>query len=264
MLKGAIHTHSTYSDGEFTLSELREIFTAAGCDFVCLTDHAEFFDCDSLACYIAECRRLSDDRFRFIAGLEYSCERRMHVLGLGMTSLVDTTDPQEVIRHIERSGGVSIIAHPMESAFEWIESFDALPDGIETWNSKYDGRYAPRPSTFALLKGLQEREARLRAFYGQDLHWKNQYRGLFNVVRCATSSREDILNAFKSGDYFATKDNLELPSNGDLPAKLIESFRRKNDRSTQRRLFVKRVKKAMDRLGVRVPAPVKAHLRRIF
>ena len=264
MLKGAIHTHSTYSDGEMTLSELREIFMAAGCAFVCLTDHAEFFDRDTLEAYVAECRRLSDERFRFIAGLEYSCENRCHVLGFGVTSLVTTTDPQEVIRHIERSGGVSVIAHPMESAFEWIESFDALPNGIETWNSKYDGRSGPRPSTFALLKRLQQREPYMRAFYGQDLHWKNQYRGLFNMVGCQSPSREGILNAFKSGDYFAIKDELELPSSGDLPLKLIESFRRKNDRSVHRRQLIKRVKKAMDRLGLKVPAPLKAQLRRIF
>lgn len=264
MLKGAIHTHSTYSDGEFTLSELREVFLAVGCEFVCLTDHAEFFDRDALEAYTAECQRLSDDQFRFIAGLEYSCERRMHILGLGVTSPVNTTDPQAVIRHIENCGGVSIIAHPMDSAFSWIESFDTLPTGIETWNSKYDGRYAPRPATFALLKRLQTREASLRAFYGQDLHWKNQYRGLFNIVRRQSPSREEILSAFKNGDYFALKDEMELPSSGDLPSELIESFRRKNNRSAQRRQLLKRAKKAMDRLGFKVPAPVKAQLRRIF
>ena len=264
MFKGAIHTHSIYSDGEFTLAELREIFIAAGCAFVCMTDHAEFFDREEIEEYVAECRSLSDDRFRFIAGLEYTCDRRMHVLGLGMTSLVNTTNPQEVIRHIKNSGGISIIAHPMESAFGWIETFNELPNGIETWNSKYDGRYAPRPLTFVLLNRLQEREPRMRAFYGQDLHWKKQYRGLFNIVGSPTLERKDILNALARGNYFAVKGNLKLPSSGHLSLNLIKHFQETNERSAKRRRLVKKVKNTMDRFGVKVPAPVKAQLRRIF
>ena len=40
MLRGALHIHSTWSDGEFTLSELRHILVGAGCRFACVTDHA--------------------------------------------------------------------------------------------------------------------------------------------------------------------------------------------------------------------------------
>src|ERR1043166_5158390 len=130
MLKGAIHVHSTYSDGEFTLAELREVYLSLGCRFVCMTDHAEDFDAAKLNDYVAECARLSDAHFRFIAGLEFNCDRRMHVLGFGVTQMAQTTDPQAVIRHIKQAGGLAVIAHPMDSAFEWIESFDQLPDGI--------------------------------------------------------------------------------------------------------------------------------------
>ncbi len=80
-LKGALHIHSTYSDGEFTLTELKQIFLAAGCSFLCMTDHAEHFNETKLRAYLDECRSLSDDEFRFVAGLEYECERRMHILG---------------------------------------------------------------------------------------------------------------------------------------------------------------------------------------
>ncbi|HEX8723195.1 MAG TPA: PHP domain-containing protein, partial [Pyrinomonadaceae bacterium] len=182
MPRAVFHCHSTYSDGECTLAELRELFVAEGVDFACMTDHAEFFDGERLRAYREECDALSDDAFRFVAGLEYECERRMHVLGYGVTTLAGTTDPQEVIRHIEAAGGVSVIAHPMDSMFDWIETFDALPDGVEAWNSKYDGRYAPRAGTFRLIGRLRARKPGLRAFYGTDLHWRHQYRGLLNVV----------------------------------------------------------------------------------
>ena len=87
MLKGAIHIHSTYSDGEFTLPELRDVFRSAGCAFVCMTDHAEAFDAESLHRYQAECEALSDGSFCFIAGLEYGCEQKMHILGYGARRL---------------------------------------------------------------------------------------------------------------------------------------------------------------------------------
>lgn len=264
MLKGAIHIHSTYSDGEFTLTELREVYLKAGCDFICMTDHAEAFDPAKLAAYVDECRALSDDRFRFIAGLEYTCDNRMHVLGYGVTSLVTTTNPERVIRHIESEGGLSVIAHPMDSAFEWIESFKALPDGIETWNTKYDGRHAPRPATFGLLNRLQQRKPGMRAFYGQDMHWKKQPRALFNLIESSRFSREAVLAAFASGDYRATKGELELPSNGNLSEELLARFGSANKRTAQRRRLMKRAKKMIDRIGFTVPAPLKAQLRRIF
>src|SRR5947209_8955562 len=122
MPRAIFHCHSTYSDGELTLAELRELFVAEGLDFACMTDHAEFFDDESLRAYRDECDALSDERFRFVAGLEYECERRMHVLGYGVTTLAATTDPQAVIRHIEAAGGVSVIAHRSEEHTSELQS----------------------------------------------------------------------------------------------------------------------------------------------
>ena len=50
-MKGALHIHTTYSDGDFTLSELRDVLMAAGCRFACVTDHAEYFDAGKLDKY---------------------------------------------------------------------------------------------------------------------------------------------------------------------------------------------------------------------
>ncbi|HVF66676.1 MAG TPA: PHP domain-containing protein [Pyrinomonadaceae bacterium] len=265
MHRGAFHCHSTYSDGECTLAELRDMFVAAGLDFVCMTDHAEFFDDAKLRAYVAECESLSDERFRFVAGLEYECERRMHVLGYGVTTLAGTTDPQGVIRHVEREGGVSVIAHPMDSMFDWIETFDTLPSGVEAWNTKYDGRYAPRRGTFKLIRRLQERKPELRAFYGTDFHWRHQYRALSNVLTLeGTPTRDAVLAALRRGDFAGVKGELELPSSGELSEDLLARFDSVNSRYHLWRSFLKKAKKMSGRIGKRLPAPVKAQLRRIF
>lgn len=264
MRKGAIHVHSKYSDGEFTLSELREIFVAAGCDFVCVTDHSEYFDEARLQEYVAECRALSSANFCIVPGLEYSCRERMHVLGYGSLSLVKTEEPEEVINHISRESGIAVIAHPRTDAFEWIESFRILPAGIEAWNTKYDGRYAPRPGTFSLLQRLRERKPDMHAFYGQDLHWRKQYRGLFTVIAESMLSSSAILRALSCGEYSGRKGQLTLPADGHMPERVLEEFQRTHDRSDSLKRWARSVKKVADRIGLPVPGPLKSHLRRFF
>lgn len=264
MLKGVLHVHSKYSDGEFTLPELRKTFLAENCAFVCMTDHAEYFDEQSIRCYIAECESLSDAKFRFVPGLEYRCERDMHILGYHAMQLTKETDPQTIIRYIDAQGALSVIAHPKNEFFEWIESFTTLPQGIETWNSKYDGRYAPRPGTFALLQRLKQRAPAMHAFYGIDLHWKKQFRNFFVTLDCDSLASEAILAALTAGKYSGQKDDLRLPSSGILPDPLLEQFNRVNARSHRMRDWLKNSKKMLDRWGIRVPESVKAQLRRIF
>ena len=264
MLLGAIHIHSNYSDGEFTLADLRQIFVSAGCCFLCTSDHAEAFDEEKLSDYISECQSLSDERFQLIPGLEYECESRIHILGYGVTSLMRTKDPVEVIRRINDLGGISVIAHPPNWAFESIELFGSQLRGIEVWNSKYDGRYAPRPSTFQLLHKMREHSPNLHAYYGLDLHWKHQFRGLYIRMNCVGFSRSDVLHALSSGNYCGVCADRKFPSSGRLPSALIARFAAVHGRSSQFRRFAKRCMKFFDQTGLRLPVPIKAQLRRFF
>ena len=202
-----------------------------------------------------ECERLSDDTFQFVAGLEFGCEDRMHVIGYGVTVLAETTDPQEVIGHVDRLGGVSVIAHPKDAHFDWIEGFAVLPQGIETWNTKYDGRYAPRPATFALLERLQARRPQMRAFYGIDLHYRTQPRGLLTTITAPSRSRDDVLAALARGDFAGEHGALVLPSSGRLPADVLARFQRIDSRTGAVRRLARRAAR-------RIPAAVKRPLRR--
>ena len=230
MFKGAIHVHSNFSDGEYTLAELREIGLSHGWTFSCMTDHAEALDQARADAYGLECATLSDGAFCFLPGLEFECDERLHILGFGITTLIDSIDPEEVIHHIEQQGGVSVIAHPKDELFPRIEGFKVLPRGIEAWNSKYDGRYAPRPATFDLIARLQRREPGLLAFYGQDLHWRRQHRGLLNQIGASTLSPEEILAALSRGDFAGLKGADVLSSDGRLPEFLLQPIRQGESR----------------------------------
>lgn len=263
-LRGVLHVHSTWSDGEFTLAELRERFVAAGCRFAFVTDHADYFDATTAAAYADECESLSDEHFRFVAGLEYGCRRRMHVLGYGVTVPLASDEPEPVFDHVRRHGGVVVVAHPATDAFPWIESLATLPDGIEAWNSKYDGRYAPRAATFALVRRLQKRSPALRAFYGQDLHWRTQFGGLFVELEGEAADRAALLEALRRGAFVGVKGSLRLPSDALLAPDLLASFDRAHARSQRLRAAIKSVRRAVGRLADHVPRPVKAQLRRLF
>ena len=265
MLKGALHIHSTFSDGELSVAELRDVYRAAGCRFACITDHADWFeDDDSIAAYVNDCAAHSDEQFLFIPGLEYPCTDRMHILGYGVTAPTAALDPAEVIAHIRRHGGVSVIAHPKDGHFPLIERLVELPQGLEVWNSKYDGRYAPRPQTFELLRTLRERKPDLHAFYGQDLHWRTQYRQLYIQVASPGASRDAVLSALRDGAFSGEKDDLRLPSTGVLPVGVLNAMARTHRRSERLRRLFKSAKRAADRLGLTLPRRLKAHARRVM
>ena len=262
-MKGVLHVHSTFSDGEFSLAELRREYERRGYRFACLTDHAEQLDAAAVAAYRAQCDELSDERFRFIAGLEYECPGRMHILGLGTTALIETRDPQEVIREIALDGGVSIIAHPRTRDFEAVRALARAADGIEVWNSKYDGRYAPRPETFALVRSVREEFPDLHAFFGQDLHFRNQYMGLHVEVSSSLDALA-IIEALRAGDYVGRAEDFELAPDGSLAPLIADRFARAHSRARSVRKLAGRAKALLDLAGLGVPQGVKTQLRRLF
>ena len=87
---------------------------------------------------------------------------------------------------------------------------------------------------------------------------------MINNLQTDSAAREAVLSAFARGDYFAVKGDIELPSSGVLPAELMTRFGDINGRYARKRQLIKRAKKLIDRVGLRLPAPVKAQLRRIF
>lgn len=259
-----LHVHSSFSDGEFTLAELRDLFLLAGCRYVLSADHADAFDEARVEEYVRHAAELSTSELMIIPGLEYPCERRLHVIGYGCTVLTAATDPQIVFRHIRANGGVSVIAHPRSEDFDWIETFDELPDGIEVWNSKYDGPHAPRPETFRLVQRLRARHPALRAFYGQDLHWRRQDHTLFTELAVREAAPHVVLDALRAGQFVAQKSELRLDAQGTLPHDLEQRFAKAQARTRRRRRLFQLLKKMAGPFGRRLPPSLKARLRRAF
>jgi len=266
VIRTALHLHSTWSDGEWTVAELRAAFAREGCEVIGVVDHAESFDARRLAGFVAECESLSDEDMLVLPGLEFECRNRLHIVGYGVTSRHSSDDPADIIRHIADHGGVSVIAHPRTELFDWIGGFDVLPDGIEAWNSKYDGRHAPRPATFEFIASLRSGGDSPHAFYGIDLHWRKQFRDLHTLVDVAGPGLgcTGLLDALRSGRFAGLAGGLELPSTGTLPPDQLERYGTLHRRGRRLRSALRMAKGVTDSLGIKPPAALKAQLRRLF
>ena len=102
------------------------------------------------------------------------------------------------------------------------------------------------------------------AFYGQDYHWRRQYRGLFVEMLPTTRTRADVLYAFTRGDFAGIKKELRLPANGRLSETERATFQDIHMRSERIRGLMKTARKLASRWGMPVPPGMKAQLRRIL
>ena len=157
-ISGAVHVHTTLSDGRATPEQVIEAAEAAGLSFVVITDHGTL-DAKAVAGYHGELLAL--------VGAETSTEAG-HLLGLGISDPVfrfsgDALDTLEDIRDL---GGTSVVAHPMSphEDFRWSGWQLPGPWGLELMNLDSIRRTAGWKTllrTF-VLSGLNPRYAALR------------------------------------------------------------------------------------------------------
>jgi len=145
---GAIHIHSTYSDGTGKIEDIAQAAHDSGLDFIIMTDHNTL--------------KPKEDGYEkwlnnvmVIIGYEVNdMDNKNHYLVFGLDEVIGTFQvldngelgcklpPKEYVRQIKEKGGIGFIAHPDEQrvmtqghpAYPWtqwdIEDFT----GIEIWN----------------------------------------------------------------------------------------------------------------------------------
>ena len=108
-IRGAIHCHSTYSDGTGDMEEIAKAANDAGLDFVIMTDHDQLKPAeDGLEKY--------HDSVLMIFGAEITPAKN-HYLVFGEKKLKNVEKlkdlgPQEMIDAVAKQGGLGFIAHP--------------------------------------------------------------------------------------------------------------------------------------------------------
>ena len=217
-MKGVLHVHSVFSDGEESLDRLVNLFRQSGMDFAAVSDHAEVFDEERMAEYVGMCRSLSNDRFLVIPGLEFALHGGdIHILGYGITKRVRFRSMEQLVDGIHEEGGIAVLAHPPVGSTNMIGSIKAKLDGIEVWNGRYDGIRAPRANSFQLLRQIRTVNIKAGAYCGIDLHKIGQlHRPVYVDVATQRLECDTIVGALRSGHFTLHGSNMAIPSTGDL------------------------------------------------
>ena len=218
MLKGILHVHSVFSDGEESLERLVQIFRRSHMDFVAVSDHAEVFDDARMQQYVELCESLSDESFVVIPGLEFALHGGdTHILGYGVTQRVRAAEMEKLVDGIHEAGGIAVLAHPPAGSINMIGSIKSKLDGIEVWNGRYDGVYAPRADSFQLLRRIRAVNLKALAFGGVDLHKAGQaQKPIYVEVNANERTRPAIMTALRAGEFAVRGANMKIPSTGNL------------------------------------------------
>ena len=133
---GAVHVHTTFSDGGGTPAEVIAAARAAGLRFVAITDH-NVLDSKSLEGY--------HDGVLVLVGSEISTTAG-HILGLGIPDPVFrfSGDAWDALDDVHELGGIAFTAHPTSplDAFRWTGWDLPGPWGIEILNGDTQWREA--------------------------------------------------------------------------------------------------------------------------
>ncbi len=141
-LRGAVHVHTTLSDGEGSIEEVAAAARTAGLHFVVFTDHNP--------------EELPPPRFHDGVLLIFAAELSTpngHVVSLG-TSRILTPEERDgdLLRTIDELGGFSFLAHPVQQKNPWKDwTSAAKADGLELYSADTFLREAQRRPLQVLL-----------------------------------------------------------------------------------------------------------------
>jgi hypothetical protein len=212
-IKGICHVHSSYShDGEVSLADLKDYFKQKGFQFLLLTEHINDVSGDIIRQIVEECQSLSDKEFIIIPGLEIK-DGKEHFLIIGIDG--SQNEVEELIRG-QLSSKMVIWAHPFFMGTPRQDRAMNNPiDGMEIWNSVYDGKSFPRWQALKLLDKLRQG----KDFYGLggiDFHRFSHAGGPYLTLEVQNFSQEEILKKLKAGQFTLQKNNLVVGSDGSI------------------------------------------------
>jgi len=139
--KGAVHIHTTYSDGGGDMEEVLSAARSAGLDFLVISDH------DTLAPKTDGWEGWKEGVLVVVAA-EITAKRRGHILTLEMNDVDGLKDlpPEEYLPRVKGQGGWAFVVHPLgRSEYNpqrrresWCDWTRPEIDGIEIWAYMHD------------------------------------------------------------------------------------------------------------------------------
>lgn len=232
-LKGNLHTHTNLSDGKYAVSEVLNIYSKNGYDFIGITDHDLYYEgVSSLNGMLiipgqeVSCNYVGDERCKG-AYVHFSCFQKDGRPAEPM-QYRDTKELQERIDSLKRKYRLVQFNHPLFSVMfarlsdEEIGLLDGY-DLLEIYNHKDFRNETGMFSAELLVRRMLNADKRPLLTAGDDFHGpykqtKNDYFGGGFIMVNAEKNEESILRAIENGNFY--------PSTGPL----ISDYRRAGDR----------------------------------
>lgn len=203
--KVALHLHSTISDGRLSPEEIVSLYKSRGYDAVAFTDHWKYHESDSI------------DGMLILAGCEYdtgfrdTVEGVMHIVGIGMKSdpeLTRENSRQEIIDRINSLGGIAVLAHPAWSlnTLDDAQSLNGFT-ATEIYNAVSEAHESLRAYSDHFVDASANRGRYYKILATDDAHYydgTDETHG-FVYVKAKSLTENDILNAVKNGEFFASQ-----------------------------------------------------------
>lgn len=220
-IKGNIHTHTTRTDGEFSVDEIIKLYKKNKYSFVAITDHRIYYS-----------RDLDYEDFIVLNGCEYNCylenkeinqNIHFHILTLE-DNLVKVINPikhndnkykslffdslnqvQKLINELKSRGNLIIIAHPKDKLIPLNMLINLVNyHGIEVYNSKVNSD----ASDYIYELFIDNKDVFLTSVddshkYYDENNNINFFRG-FIILADNILNRKNIIKAIKEKNFYAS------------------------------------------------------------
>ncbi|HCY76237.1 MAG TPA: histidinol-phosphatase [Ignavibacteriales bacterium] len=133
---GAVHMHSTFSDGTGEVPDIAKFADEVGLDFILLTDH------NTLRALQEGYEKWYGNTLLLVGCEINDKENKNHYLAFGIDEAFTTRTPaKKYVAKVKELGGIGFLAHPHEKrkhiehpAYPWTEWDTEDFNGIEIWN----------------------------------------------------------------------------------------------------------------------------------
>jgi hypothetical protein len=209
--RGNLHAHSTVSDGGLSPAAIRDLYRAAGYDFVAITDHF----LDAFGYPLTDITADDGPDFVSIPSAELHAGKieageHWHLLGIGLPAgfappSADETGPTLAGRALA-AGAFVAAAHPAwyGATPAEVESLGPI-HAVEVWNATVlDSN--DRPDSWYVLDQLLSRGRRYLAIAADDAHFRERPDALqaWVWVKAERLGAADLVSALMAGSFYAS------------------------------------------------------------
>ncbi len=216
-IKGFIHIHSNWSDGELSLLDIKKKAQKMGMSFVLLSDHSSWIGSqEKLDEFKRECKRLSNEKFLMIPGFEVESREGYHILIYnGDIFIEDGVEYNDIFNIFSNRKDVFLVlAHASQLLEKPDIDFLKKIDAVEVWNAKYDSKFAP---CLRVLNWIKNKD--IIPIAGTDAHSLFTLTKLWIEIEIESLEIKEIINSLLYNQFKISNGliSINLKENFNLP-----------------------------------------------